>query len=97
MTAYQIATVLPIIHFPGGSAGKECTCNVGDLGSIPGLGGSLGKVNDYPLSYSGLENSTDDTVPIMQMFRLRNFGLNYLNNLPRYLLLIWEGTRMSDT
>ena len=23
--------------FPGGSDGKESTCNVGDLGSIPGL------------------------------------------------------------
>ena len=27
--------------FPGGSAGKESTCNVGDLGLIPGLGKSL--------------------------------------------------------
>ena len=26
--------------FPGDSAGKESTCNVGDLGSIPGLGTS---------------------------------------------------------
>ena len=26
--------------FPGGSASKEYTCNVGDLGSIPGLGRS---------------------------------------------------------
>ena len=24
--------------FPGGSAGKESTCNAGDLGLIPGLG-----------------------------------------------------------
>ena len=24
--------------FPGSSAGKESACNVGDLGSIPGLG-----------------------------------------------------------
>ena len=24
--------------FPSGSDGKESTCNVGDLGSIPGLG-----------------------------------------------------------
>ena len=24
--------------FPGGSAGKETICNVGDMGSIPGLG-----------------------------------------------------------
>ena len=27
--------------FPGGSDSKECSCNVGDLGSIPGLGRSL--------------------------------------------------------
>jgi len=26
--------------FPGGSDGKESICNVGDLGSIPGLGKS---------------------------------------------------------
>ena len=26
--------------FPGGSDGKECACNAGDLGSIPGLGRS---------------------------------------------------------
>ena len=24
------------LDFPGGSAGKESACNVGDLGSIPG-------------------------------------------------------------
>ena len=42
-----------------GSAGKESTCNVGDLGSIPGLGQSPGDGNGYPLQYSGLENSMD--------------------------------------
>ena len=35
--------------FPCGSAGKESTCNVGHLGSIPGLGGSPGEGNGYPL------------------------------------------------
>ena len=45
--------------FPCGSAGKESTCNAGDLGSIPGLGRSPGEGNGYPLQYSGLENSTD--------------------------------------
>ena len=29
--------------FPGGSDGKESTCNEGDLSSIPGLGRSLGE------------------------------------------------------
>ena len=29
--------------FPGGSDVKECACNAGDLGSIPGLGRSPGQ------------------------------------------------------
>jgi len=42
-----------------GSAGKESTCNAGDLGLIPGLGRSSGEGKGYPLQYSGLENSMD--------------------------------------
>ena len=38
--------------FPGGSAGKESTCSVEDLGSIPGSGSSPGEGNSYPLQYS---------------------------------------------
>ena len=38
--------------FPGGSAGNESTCNVGDLGSIPGLGRSPGEGIGYPLQHS---------------------------------------------
>ena len=30
------------VGFPGGSDGKESACNVGDVGSIPGLGRSPG-------------------------------------------------------
>ena len=44
---------------PCGSAGKESACNVGDLGSIPGLRRSPGVGKGYPLQYSGLENSMD--------------------------------------
>ena len=47
------------LDFPGGLAHKESTCNVGDLGSIPGLGRSPGEGKGYPLQYSGLENSMD--------------------------------------
>ena len=47
------------LGFPCGSAGKESTCNVGDLGLTPGLGKSPGEGNGYPLRYSGLENSMD--------------------------------------
>ena len=39
------------LGFPGGSAGKESTCNVGDLGSIPELGRSRGEGKGYPLQY----------------------------------------------
>ena len=45
--------------FPGGSDGKESTCNVGDPGSIPGFGRSPGDGNGSPLQYSELENSMD--------------------------------------
>ena len=45
--------------FPGGSAGEESACDVGDLGLIPGLGKYLRGGKGYPLQYSGLENSTE--------------------------------------
>ena len=35
--------------FSGGSDGKESACNVGDLGSIPGLGRSPGEGHGHPL------------------------------------------------
>ena len=56
------AIELLLLCFPGGSAGKESACNVGDLGSIPGLGRSPGEGNSYPLQYSDLENPIDYTV-----------------------------------
>ena len=48
--------------FSCGSAGKESSCNVGDLDLIPGLGRFLEKVHDNPLQYSCLENSENYTV-----------------------------------
>ena len=48
----------PYKGFPCGSAGKESACNVGDLGSVSGLGRSPEEGKGYPLQYSGLENST---------------------------------------
>ena len=63
---------------------------MGDLGSIPGLGKSLGWEDplekgkdrhslsageriDYPLQYSGMENSMDCTVSAKSQTRLSNF------------------------
>ena len=54
-----ITKFLFIPGLPGGSAGKASACNVGDLGSIPGLGRSPGEGKGYPLQYSGLESYMD--------------------------------------
>ena len=48
-----------ITDFPGGSDGKVSAYNVGDLGSIPGLGRSSGEGNGNPVEYSCLENPMD--------------------------------------
>jgi len=41
---------------PGGSDGRESTCNVGDLGLIPGLGRSPGGGHGNPLQDSCLDS-----------------------------------------
>ena len=53
------AHTVSILGFPGGSDRKASACNVGDPGSIPGLGRSPGEGNGNPLQYSCLENLTD--------------------------------------
>ena len=45
--------------FPGGSDGKASVYNVGDPGSIPGLGRSPGEGNGNPLQDCCLENPMD--------------------------------------
>ena len=62
--------------FPGGSDGKESTCNAGDPGVIPGLGRSPREGNGYPLQYSGLENSRTE-------FLEKSMGLQRVNTTER--------------
>ena len=70
--------------FPCGSAGKESTSNVGDLGLILGLGRSPGGGKGYPLQYSGLEISMDykdsDTTEIKDRtgFKIARRNINNL-------------------
>ena len=64
---------LSFCQFPGGSAGKEFSCDVGDLGLIPRLGRSPGEGKDYPFQYSGLENSMDCTVHTNSQIQLSDF------------------------
>ena len=72
--------------FPCGSAGKESTCNVGDLGSISGLGRSPGEGKGYPLQYSGLENSMDCIVRGVAKSRTRLNDFHFHNG-KKYLYL----------
>ena len=62
--------------FPGGSDGKESACNAGDLGSIPGLGGSPGEGKAYPLQYSwaSLVGHLVKNLPAMQETWVRSLG-----------------------
>ena len=71
---------LVFLGFSGGSVGKESTCNVGDLGSIPGLGRSPGEEKGYPFQYSGLENSMDCIVQgvAKSQTQLNNFHFSTL-------------------
>ena len=69
------------LGFLYGSAGRESTCNVGDLGMIPGLGRSPGEGKGYPLQYSGLENFMDCIVHGVAKSRtwLSNFHFHIYN------------------
>ena len=49
----QVLYHCAIWDFPCGSAGKESTCNEGDLGSVPGLGRFPGEGNSYPVFWPG--------------------------------------------
>ena len=89
-----------LLGFPCGSAGKESTCNVGDLGSIPGLGRSLGEGKGYPLQYSGLENSMDCIAHGVEKSRtqLNDFHFTFP---PEYNLnfcfpFIWRHQKLSE-
>ena len=60
--------------FPGGAEVKVSACNVGDLGSIPGSGISLGEGNGNPLQCSCLENPMDGEALWARVHRLQRVG-----------------------
>ena len=68
--------------------------NVGDLGSIPGLGRPPGEGKGYPLQYSGLKNSMDSVVHAVakSWTRLRNFHFHFLCGVHPAKTIIWKDT-----
>ena len=83
---------------PCGSAGKESTYNLGDLGSFPGLGRSPGKGKGYPLQYSGLENSMDCIVHgvAKSHTQLSDFHFHFHSCIAGRVFTIWA-TREAKT
>ena len=76
--------------FPCGSAGKESTCNTGDLDSFPKLGRSPGDGKGYPLQHAGLENSMDSRVHVVaksrtQLSDIHFTSLHIMNSYTRVL------------
>ena len=59
VTLYICPNLYIVQDFPGGSDSKALAYNVGDPGSIPGLGKSSGKGNGNALQYYCLENPMD--------------------------------------
>ena len=55
----DLVCIFVLFGFPGGSEVKVSASNVGDPGSIPGLGRSPGEGNGNPLQYSCPENPMD--------------------------------------
>ena len=90
---YFYNTSIHLLGFPCGSVGKEFAYNVGDLGSISGLG----EGNGYPLHYSVLGNPMDSIVHGVAkcQTRLSNFHFHYYSSnlffflIFIYLLFIW--------
>ena len=77
------------LGFPGGSAGKEFTCNAGELGSIPGLGRSPGEGKGCPLQYSG-QNSMNCIVHGIEKgwTRLSDFHFSHVSCLIIILIIL---------
>ena len=59
MSLGSLISVLFTLSFPGGSLGKESTCNAGAPDSIHVSGRSSGKGNGYPLQTAYLGNPMD--------------------------------------
>ena len=69
--------------FPCGSAGKVSVRNVGDRGSVPGLGRFPGEGKGYPLQYAGLENFMNgiDNGVAKSRTRLSDFHTHRVNEV----------------
>jgi len=71
------------LGFPCGSSSKESARNVGDLGSVPGLGRSSEEGKGNPLQRSGLENSMDSPWGLKELDTTERLSLTSLGGKGR--------------
>ena len=84
--------------FPDSSVGKESTCSVRDLSSIPGLERSPGEGKGYPLQYSGLENSMDESMGHKESDTTEWLSLSpMLINIRYSIFITVENTRKTES
>ena len=98
-SSHQVAKVLELqsasAPFNGGSAGKESVCNMGDLGSIRGLGRSLEEGNEentpvfWPGEFHGLYSPWGLKEPDMTEWLSLSFRIDWFD------LLTVQGTLKS--
>ena len=79
-------------QLPDGSYGKEFAWNVGDPGSVPGLGRSPGEGNDNPLQYSCLKNPWTEEFGGLQSMGSQRVRHNWVTNT---LIKITHNTNFS--
>ena len=89
------------LGFPGGSDGKESSCNAGGPGSIPGSGRSPGEGNGNPLQYSCLGNPMDRAAwwatvhgVTKSQTRLSDFTFTFLSEC---LIAVENGNPLQDS
>ena len=89
---------LGCLGFPDSSVGKESTCSVRDLSSIPGLERSPGEGKGYPLQYSGLENSMDESMGHKESDTTEWLSLSpMLINIRYSIFITVENTRKTES
>ena len=77
--------------FPCGSADKESSQNMGDLGSIPWSGRSPGEGNGNPFQYSCLENPMDGGAWQATVHGLQKIGQDWVTSLSLFIYIIAHG------
>ena len=79
-----------ILGFPCGSAGKESTCNAGDLSSIPRSGKSPRERNGKPLSTLAWKIPWMEEPGRLQSMGSQRVGHNKATSLSLFTLMHWR-------